>query len=93
MIVSPAEVAAIANAIPKIIGMVETSRLLPDPTGPVADFVAGHPEEIAIIERLANFFFPGAGTGIEVLLFIAEYSHPMNPQETDLWMNRQNPEG
>lgn len=93
MILTLGEVATIANAIPKLIGMVQASRLLPDPQGPVAEFIAKHPEEIAILERLANFFFPGAGTGIEVLLFIVEYSHPMNPQETDVWMNRQNPEG
>lgn len=93
MILTPGEVATIANAIPKLIGVVQASRLLPDPQGPIADFIAQHAEFIAILERLANFFFPGAGTGIEVLLFIIEYSHQMDPQETDVWMKRQYPQG
>lgn len=93
MIISPEDIAKLGNFLPKLIGFVGAARLLPDPDGPIADFVNAHPSEIALFEKVSDFFFPGAG-GIEAFLILAlEYSHPMDEAESRLWMQRQEPQG
>lgn len=92
MIVSPDEIERLGGFLPKLIGFVGASRLLPEPKGPIADFLAAHAGEIAIVEKLSDFFFPGAG-GIEAfLVFALKYSHPMDAAEAEVWMQRQNTE-
>lgn len=93
MIVSPDEIEKLGGFLPKVIGFVGATRLLSAPKGPIAEFITAHETEIAIFEKVSNFFFPGAG-GIEAFLFfVLKYSHPMDEREAAEWMRRQNTEG
>lgn len=92
MIVSPDEIAQLGAFLPKLVGFVGATRLLPAPTGPIAAFIAEHAGEIAIFEKVSDFFCPGAG-GIEAfLVFALQYSHPMDEREAAEWMRRQGAE-
>ncbi len=92
MLVSPDEIERLGGFLPKLIGFVGATRLLPEPKGPIADFIAAHAGEIAIAEKISDFLLPGAG-GIEALIFFAlKYSHPMDAAEAEVWMQRQNTE-
>lgn len=92
VILSPDDIAKLGGFLPKLIGAVDASRLLPKPKGAIADFIAAHEGEIAVFEKVSDFFFPGAG-GIEAFfVFALRYSHPMDATEAARWMDAQNTE-
>ncbi len=93
MILGPDDIARLGAFLPKLIGFVGAVRPLPEPKGPIADFIIAHATEIGIFEKVSNYFVPGAG-GIEAFIVLAlEYSHPMDEVEAAAWMSRQNTEG
>ena len=73
----------LADAAPKIAHGVRRGLLPED----IADDLG--PATLALIEYAANLFFPGAGTAIELITFVAEHAQAMTQDETNKWMDRQ----
>ena len=56
---------------------------------PLAEIAANlAPDALAVIESVANIIFPGAGSAISVLAFVASKSHPMTFEEEQSWFDR-----
>jgi hypothetical protein len=58
-------------------------------------FATIEPTTMAVVEGLANIFFPGAGTGIELvatiirlLIFMEQNGNPMTQAQVNDWMSR-----
>jgi hypothetical protein len=58
VIVTPDDIEKLGGFLPKLIGFVGATRLLPAPKGPIAEFIAAHADEIAVLEKLSDFFSP-----------------------------------
>jgi hypothetical protein len=56
---------------------------------PVIEVVAeAAPRVMPILERIANRFFPGAGTGLEVLVKVFYSPSTVTPDEEKTWFDR-----
>lgn len=70
-------------AAPKICAALEQNS-----TSVLGAIEATAPEVLPIIEGVANFLVPGAGTGIGVVATLLYASHKMTPSEQEHWFNR-----
>lgn len=55
--------------------------------------VALEPDAFNVLEYIANFFFPPAGTVIALVIWVIEHSETMNQAETNAWMARSGDNG
>jgi hypothetical protein len=82
----------------KAVPLADIEKLFNAVPTALRDYAAGKSKEqivtdlkptlIDIGEDVANIFFPGAGTAIEVVLFILSKARPMTQEETNAWMDR-----
>ena len=73
----------IGRSIPAIHAGVKEGKSLP------VILAELEPEALEVVETIANFVFPGAGSAIGVLAYIIGKSHPMTPEEEQAWFERE----
>ena len=63
----------IGKAIPQIHADIKAGKSLPEVAA------ALEPDALAVLESIANFVFPGAGTALGVLAYVVKNSQPLVP--------------
>jgi len=90
MLLSVADIFTAVGALPKLLAAIQEAKQLgADHESLIGSIVTDIPELLPIIEKVANYIYPGAGTAIEVLAWVMHNSRPMTPQEEALWFDRQ----
>jgi hypothetical protein len=93
MILSVSDLFVAVGAVPKLIASFEQAKRDGDHAGALATIAREVPQVLPIIEKVANYIYPGAGTGIEVMAWVLQNSRPMSPAEQQIWFDRQTPQG
>ena len=73
----------IGKSVPQISAGVKAGKSLP------VILAELEPEALDVVETIANFVFPGAGSAIGVLAYVISKSHPMTPEEERTWFERE----
>ncbi len=73
----------IGKSVPQISAGVKAGKSLPTILAEL------EPDALEVVESIANFIAPGAGTAIGVLAYVISKSHPMTPEEEQAWFERE----